>query len=128
MSAEVDAVAVDMLEKMHAALVAELGREPTEEELTEAMRGAMQTTEFRFRAATAQLRQAPAPGGAPLPPQQQRQPQAAAACAACGAADAGMMCGRCRGVRYCGRSCQGAHWRTHRSACLPAAAAAATKQ
>jgi hypothetical protein len=40
-------------------------------------------------------------------------------CAMCGAAPEKplQVCTRCRGARYCGRSCQAAHWPVHKSAC-----------
>lgn len=41
-------------------------------------------------------------------------------CETCGAAGADQVmqvCGRCRGVRYCGRECQAADWRTHKPFC-----------
>ena len=39
------------------------------------------------------------------------------ACAACGAADAPLLCGGCRGARYCGVECQRRDWRAHKAAC-----------
>ena len=39
-------------------------------------------------------------------------------CANCGAA-AGALCSRCRGPRYCSRSCQSSHWEVHKLTCTP---------
>ena len=63
---------------------------------------------------------APAPA-APAAAKPEREAAAAAetavACAACGAAGAPLMCGACRGVRYCGPECQKRDWRAHKAAC-----------
>ena len=43
------------------------------------------------------------------------------ACAACNRPiDGRLKCGHCRGVRYCSRECQKAHWAEHKSCCLKA--------
>jgi hypothetical protein len=44
-------------------------------------------------------------------------------CARCGIV-ALSLCSRCRGVFFCGRACQRAHWPQHRAVCHPGAAAA----
>ncbi|KAJ6783237.1 hypothetical protein PWT90_01155 [Aphanocladium album] len=48
-------------------------------------------------------------------------------CANCAKDDGAqlMACGRCKTVKYCGRPCQVAHFKTHKAACRAAAAAAA---
>ena len=46
----------------------------------------------------------------------------AAKCANCGQHSGQLMlCGRCKGVRYCGRACQVAHFKVHKEACRAAA-------
>lgn len=47
---------------------------------------------------------------------------ASSLCAVCGAAGA-LVCGRCRGVRYCGKQHQALHWKRggHKTTCAPAA-------
>jgi len=32
-----------------------------------------------------------------------------------------MLCGRCKAVRYCGRTCQVAHYKAHKAVCRPTA-------
>ena len=73
-------------------------------------------------AAPERVPQAGAPAAEPAvadaPPRRKAGAGAArGACAACGAADAPLMCAGCRGARYCGLECQKRDWRAHKAAC-----------
>lgn len=46
------------------------------------------------------------------------EPRIGQLCGWCQSSDTSASCGRCKMVRYCGKSCQRAHWKEHKKTCV----------